>query len=120
MSVRSTARGRRISLGPLHLGQLKAYWSLQPRRFKALRCGRRFGKTEFAKTWIAQGLVQGEPSRRRSSTSDIHEITCSTKSRVFALAIEEATARTTFSTPSATASRLLSEITKASDRTLWE
>jgi hypothetical protein len=60
MSVRSTARGRRISLGPLHLGQLKAYWSLQPRRFKALRCGRRFGKTEFAKTWIAQGLVQGE------------------------------------------------------------
>jgi hypothetical protein len=33
---------------------------LQPNRFKALRCGRRFGKTEFAKTWIAQGLVQGE------------------------------------------------------------
>jgi hypothetical protein len=29
MSVRSPARGRRISLGPLHLGQLKAYWSLQ-------------------------------------------------------------------------------------------
>jgi hypothetical protein len=33
---------------------------LQPYRFKALRCGRRFGKTELAKTWIAQGLVQGE------------------------------------------------------------
>ena len=33
---------------------------MQPHRFKALRCGRRFGKTEFAKTWIAQGLVQGE------------------------------------------------------------
>jgi hypothetical protein len=33
---------------------------LQPHRFKALRCGRRFGKTEFAKIWIAQGLVQGE------------------------------------------------------------
>ena len=54
------AHGRRISLGQLHLGQLKAHWALQPHRFKALRCGRRFGKTEFAKNWIAQGLVQGE------------------------------------------------------------
>ena len=60
MSVPSTARGRRISLGQLHFGQLKAHWALQPHRFKALRCGRRFGKTEFAKNWIAQGLVQGE------------------------------------------------------------
>jgi len=60
MSVPSTARERRISLGQLHLGQSKAHWDLQPHRFKALRCGRRFGKTEFAKTWIAQGLVQGE------------------------------------------------------------
>ena len=42
------------------MGQLSAHWALQPHRFKALRCGRRFGKTEFAKTWIAQGLVQGE------------------------------------------------------------
>jgi hypothetical protein len=25
----------------------------------ALRCGRRFGKTDFAKTWIKEGLVQG-------------------------------------------------------------
>jgi hypothetical protein len=24
-----------------------------------LRCGRRFGKTEFAKAWVAQGLVEG-------------------------------------------------------------
>ena len=60
MSVLSRAHGRRISLGRLHLGQLSAHWALQPHRFKALRCGRRFGKTEFAKTWIAQGLVQGE------------------------------------------------------------
>jgi len=59
MSVPSTARGRRILLGQLHSGQLRAHWALQPSRFKALRCGRRFGKTEFAKTWIAQGLVQG-------------------------------------------------------------
>ncbi|MGC2783843.1 MAG: hypothetical protein WA397_08410 [Roseiarcus sp.] len=60
MSIPATARGRCISLGQLHLGQSKAHWALQPHRFKALRCGRRFGKTEFAKTWIAQGLVQGE------------------------------------------------------------
>lgn len=26
----------------------------------ALRCGRRFGKTELAKAWITQGLIQGE------------------------------------------------------------
>jgi hypothetical protein len=60
MSIPSRAHGRRISLGQLHLGQLMAYRALQPHRFKALRCGRRFGKTEFAKNWIAQGLVQGE------------------------------------------------------------
>ena len=60
MFVPSTPRGRRISLAQLHFGQSKAHWALRPYRFKALRCGRRFGKTEFAKTWIAQGLVQGE------------------------------------------------------------
>jgi hypothetical protein len=32
---------------------------LQPHRYKILRCGRRFGKTEFAKIWIGQGLLQG-------------------------------------------------------------
>jgi hypothetical protein len=51
---------RVISLMPLHSGQVNAYWALRPHRFKALRCGRRFGKTDFAKVWIAQGLVQGE------------------------------------------------------------
>jgi len=60
MSVPTTARGRRISLGRLHLGQLKAHWALQPHRFRVARCGRRFGKTELAKVWTAQGLVQGE------------------------------------------------------------
>src|SRR5580704_12892044 len=60
MSVPMIARGRGISLPQLHSGQVKAHWALQPHRFKALRCGRRFGKTEFAKTWIGQGLVQGE------------------------------------------------------------
>jgi hypothetical protein len=60
MSVPSIARGRRISLGQLHSGQVKALWALQPHPLKALRCGRRFGKTEFAKNWIAPGLVQRE------------------------------------------------------------
>ena len=46
-------------LPPLHAGQAEAYWALHKHRFKVLRCGRRFGKTEFAKTWIAQGLLQG-------------------------------------------------------------
>jgi hypothetical protein len=43
----------------LHAGQADAYWALQPHRLKVLRCGRRFGKTEFAKIWIIQGLLQG-------------------------------------------------------------
>jgi hypothetical protein len=59
MTVCSMSR-RVISLMPLHSGQVNAYWALRPHRFKALRCGRRFGKTDFAKIWIAQGLVQGE------------------------------------------------------------
>ena len=50
---------RAIRLGRLHAGQEAAYWALKPHRFKALRCGRRFGKTEFAKMWIADGLVRG-------------------------------------------------------------
>ncbi len=43
----------------MHAGQVKAYWALHGARFKALRCGRRFGKTDFGKMWIAQGLAQG-------------------------------------------------------------
>jgi hypothetical protein len=50
----------RLSLGTLHSSQVKAYWDLKSHRFKALRCGRRWGKTDFAKTWIAQGLSQGQ------------------------------------------------------------
>jgi hypothetical protein len=60
MSVPAIVRGPRILLPQLHSGQVTAFWALQAHRFKALRCGRRFGKTEFAKAWIAQGLVQGE------------------------------------------------------------
>ena len=50
----------RISIGRLHAGQIRAWQALRGSRFKALRCGRRFGKTELAKSWILQGLVQGE------------------------------------------------------------
>jgi hypothetical protein len=51
----------RISIGRLHEGQRAAFNALLPHRFMALRCGRRFGKTELAKSWIKQGLMQGEP-----------------------------------------------------------
>src|SRR5271170_3913140 len=51
--------GNQVALMPLHEGQVKAYWALQPHRFKALRCGRRWGKTDFAKIWIVQALAQG-------------------------------------------------------------
>jgi hypothetical protein len=60
MSAVSSARAPVITLPRLHEGQWQAFWALQAHRFKALRCGRRFGKTEFAKAWIGQGLVQGE------------------------------------------------------------
>jgi hypothetical protein len=49
-----------ISVGRLHYGQVKAYRALLGHRFMALRCGRRFGKTDLAKAWTSQGLVQGE------------------------------------------------------------
>jgi hypothetical protein len=52
--------GKQLSLGTMHTGQVSAYWALKPHRFKALRCGRRFGKTDLGKMWISQGLVQGE------------------------------------------------------------
>lgn len=49
-----------IRLLPLHSGQLRAHLALLRYRLKALRCGRRFGKTDLAKTWIAEGLVRGQ------------------------------------------------------------
>ncbi len=62
MAIAAQARtaSSRLSPGPLHAGQAAAYWALKPYRFKALRCGRRFGKTDFGKSWITQGLIQGE------------------------------------------------------------
>ena len=49
-----------IFLGTMHRGQVAAYRALQGSQLKVLRCGRRFGKTDYAKMWIGQGLVQGE------------------------------------------------------------
>lgn len=59
MSRRIHTPSQKLSLGTLHAGQVKAFLALRESRFKALRCGRRFGKTDFAKTWIKEGLVQG-------------------------------------------------------------
>jgi len=60
MSNRKITSESIITLPTLHLGQVKAFVALREHRFKALRCGRRFGKTDFAKTWIMQGLTQGQ------------------------------------------------------------
>jgi hypothetical protein len=59
VTARVLPSGHRLSLGTLHSGQVKAFLALRDHRFKALRCGRRFGKTDFAKTWIKEALVQG-------------------------------------------------------------
>ena len=59
MNRRFSSAEAQLSLGTLHSGQVDAYWALKKHRFKALRCGRRFGKTDFAKIWISEGLVQG-------------------------------------------------------------
>ncbi len=57
---RSHYNQQSISVGRLHAGQMAAFRALLPHRFMALRCGRRFGKTELAKAWITQGILQGE------------------------------------------------------------
>jgi hypothetical protein len=50
--------GRALSIVGL-LCVATAWWALQGHRFKALRCGRRWGKTDFAKIWIGDGLARG-------------------------------------------------------------
>ena len=60
MSRASSPAVQQIWLEPLHPGQARAYRALIGHRFMALRCGRRFGKTALAKSWAAQGLLQGE------------------------------------------------------------
>src|SRR6516225_3144701 len=46
-----------ISLPALHSGQVDAF--LLPGRFKALRCGRRWGKTQFLKTIACDFAAKG-------------------------------------------------------------
>jgi hypothetical protein len=58
-SSRSRSSVSQLSLMHLHEGQIAAHRALQPHRYKALRCGRRFGKTDFAKLWIIDGLLRG-------------------------------------------------------------
>lgn len=60
MSSRSRASNATLSFGTLHSGQAAAFRALLPHRFKALRCGRRFGKTDYGKIWISQGLAMGQ------------------------------------------------------------
>jgi hypothetical protein len=47
-----------IELPTLHIDQLRAY--RQPGRFKAVRCGRRWGKTLLGETIAANGAARGE------------------------------------------------------------
>lgn len=48
-----------IVLPTLHPDQVKAYQYAA--RFKAIRCGRRWGKTEFAKTIACSAAIAGQP-----------------------------------------------------------
>lgn len=52
------SREIQISLPTLHEDQVKAY--LKPGRYKAIRCGRRWGKTALASTIAADGAIKGE------------------------------------------------------------
>jgi hypothetical protein len=47
-----------IHMPELHAGQVEAF--KMPGRFRAGRCGRRFGKTEFAQTIIEDGTIRGK------------------------------------------------------------
>lgn len=66
-----------VTLPTLHPGQVRAFWADEPSerqlaldaRFeanrggkrKAVRCGRRWGKTDYLKTWIGDGALKGYP-----------------------------------------------------------
>jgi hypothetical protein len=57
--ISTTEITTRLHLPTLHRGQADAWHKLRPHRFKALRCGRRWGKTDYAKLWIGDGLARG-------------------------------------------------------------
>ena len=49
----------RIRLPTLHPDQVNAFWAAQDRRFFALRCGRRWGKTDFDITLGCDEAIKG-------------------------------------------------------------
>jgi len=50
-----------ITLPTLHPGQTKAFWFTRKNRFAAIRAGRRWGKTDFGKTVVADAALKGYP-----------------------------------------------------------
>jgi hypothetical protein len=67
-----------VSLSTFHDDQVKLFWRRQDDRaiadpmgpwarnsggmFRAVRCGRRYGKTDFLQTWLADGALKGFPT----------------------------------------------------------
>ena len=49
-----------VELPTFHPGQLEAFWALGPHRFKALRCGRRWGKTQMAEIITCDAAAKGK------------------------------------------------------------
>lgn len=50
-----------VDLPTLHPGQVAAYSVISANRYTAVRCGRRFGKTDLLKTIACDGAVKGQP-----------------------------------------------------------
>ena len=68
-----------IRLEPPHAGQRDAFKALKPHRFKALRSGRRFGKTELGKSWLLNSALRGAETawfspQHRTSTEVFSEL----------------------------------------------
>ena len=72
LSVPDILSDKVIALPRLHPGQVQAF--SVPARFRALRCGRRWGKTAFLKTiacdFAAKGAQVGWFSRTKLSLCD--------------------------------------------------
>lgn len=54
-------KGIEITLPTLHADQAKAWWKfyLSGKRRFILRCGRRYGKTDFGKLWLMDAAIRG-------------------------------------------------------------
>ena len=51
----------KLKLPTYHADQARAFWKFHGHRYKLLRCGRRWGKTDMGKVWIADALARGWP-----------------------------------------------------------